>query len=105
MSDYRVCLVTCVDVKEAKTMAKSLIKKRLAACVNLVPHVRSIYRWQGKIEESSEVLLLIKSKKSQFEALTEEVQSRHSYECPEIVSLPIQEGSKRYLDWVESSIS
>jgi periplasmic divalent cation tolerance protein len=77
----------------------------LAACVNIVPRVRSIYRWQGAVEDTAECLLVIKSSRSLFEPLRAALQNAHSYEVPEAIALPIVEGAANYLDWLEENLS
>ncbi|BDY12129.1 divalent-cation tolerance protein CutA [Hydrogenimonas cancrithermarum] len=102
MSKYRMVLVTASSKSEAEKIAIHLVKKALAACVNIVPKIRSVYGWEGKVEISNEVLLIIKSKKSLLKDLEKAVRKVHSYEVPEIVSIEIEEGSSDYLDWMES---
>lgn len=100
MTDKIVVLSTCGDADEAGRIARRLIEKRVAACVNIVAGVRSIYRWQGSIEDSSEHLLIIKSSRPALEALQAELRAAHSYAVPEIVALPIVDGSEDYLAWL-----
>ncbi len=101
MSDPIVVLVTCGSEEEALKIASSLVEDHLAACANLVAPIRSVYRWEGKIWDEREWLLIIKTQKSRFEALERKVKSLHSYSVPEIISLPITEGSPSYLNWLE----
>jgi periplasmic divalent cation tolerance protein len=101
MSEPIVVLVTCGSEEEALKIAQSLVEERLAACVNLVSPVRSIYRWEGKIWDEEEWLLIIKTQRQRFEELEEKVKSLHSYAVPEIIGLPILEGSSSYLEWLE----
>jgi periplasmic divalent cation tolerance protein len=101
MSDPIVVLVTCGSEEEALKIAHSLVDEHLAACVNLVSPVRSIYRWEGKIWDEKEWLLIIKTQRQRFEELEKKVKSLHSYSVPEIVSLPIVEGASSYLNWLE----
>ena len=98
-----VVLVTCGSEEEAVKIAHSLVEERLAACVNFISPVRSIYRWEGKIWDEKEWLLIIKTQKDRFEDLEKKVKSLHSYSVPEIVSLPIVEGSSSYLDWISEN--
>jgi periplasmic divalent cation tolerance protein len=95
-----VVLVTCGSEEEAVKIANALVEAHLAACVNLVSPIRSIYRWEGKIWDEKEWLLIIKTQKERFEELEKKVKSLHSYSVPEIVSLPILEGSSSYLNWL-----
>jgi periplasmic divalent cation tolerance protein len=95
-----VVLVTCSSEEEGLKIANALVEEHLAACVNLVYPIRSIYRWEGKICDEKEWLLIIKTQKERFEELEKKVKSLHSYSVPEIISLPILEGSSSYLDWL-----
>jgi periplasmic divalent cation tolerance protein len=103
MSDPVVVLVTCGSEEEAQKIANALVEDRLAACVNLVAPIRSIYRWEGKIWDEKEWLLIIKTQKHRFEELEKRVKSLHSYSVPEIVSLSITEGSSAYLEWIREN--
>ena len=98
-----VVLVTCGSEEEALKIAKTLVEGRLGACVNLVSPIRSIYRWEGKILDEKEWLLVIKTQKQWFEEVEEKVKSLHSYSVPEIISLPIVEGSSSYLQWIKEN--
>lgn len=100
MSQFVVALVTCGSEEEALKIARALVENGLAACVNLISPVRSIYRWKGKVLDEKEWLLIIKTLGERFEKLEEKVKSLHSYSVPEIISLPILEGSSSYLEWV-----
>ncbi len=100
-SESMVVLVTCGSEEEALKIANLLVEKRLAACVNLVSPVRSIYRWEGKIWDEKEWLLIIKTQKKRFPELKKKVKSHHSYSVPEIIALPIVEGASSYLNWLE----
>lgn len=100
-----IVLVTCGSVKEAQQLARALVRKRLAACANVVTNpVKSIYWWKGKVEAASEVLMLIKTRRRRFAALEKEIGRLHSYETPEIIALPIVKGSKTYLEWLGKSV-
>ncbi len=103
MSDPVVVLVTCGSEEEAQKIANALVEDRLAACVNLVAPIRSIYRWEGRIWDEKEWLLIIKTQKHRFEELEKRVKSLHSYSVPEIVSLSITEGSSAYLEWIREN--
>jgi periplasmic divalent cation tolerance protein len=103
MSDPIVVLVTCGTEDEAVEIAHALVEERLAACVNLISPVRSIYRWEGKIWDEKEWMLIIKTQKKRFEELEKKVKSLHSYSVPEIIALPIIEGSASYLKWLEEN--
>jgi periplasmic divalent cation tolerance protein len=95
-----VVLVTAGSRKTADTIARALVAERLAACVNVLPAVRSIYRWRGRVADDAECLLLIKSRRSRFAALAARVHALHPYEVPEVVALEIVEGSAPYLRWL-----
>ncbi len=103
MSNPIVVLVTCGSEDEASKIAHALIEERLAACVNIISPVRSIYRWEGKIWDEKEWLLTIKTQSHRFAELEKKVKSLHSYSVPEIISLPITEGSSSYLNWIEEN--
>jgi periplasmic divalent cation tolerance protein len=104
MTDKIVVLSTCSSAEEAEKIARALVEKRLAACVNVLPGARSFYRWKDALEDASEWLLLIKSKRELFDALRAELERIHSYEVPEIVALPIVVGSANYLNWLETEL-
>ena len=93
---YVVVFVTASSKKEAEKIADGLVDKKLAACVNIVPGVKSIYTWKGKKEKANEVLLVIKTKRVNVKKLMKEVKRLHSYDVPEIISLPIKNGSKEF---------
>lgn len=100
-----IVYVTCGSRREALRIARSVVEKRLAACVNILgTPVRSIYRWRGKIEEASEYFLVIKSSVARLDALQAEVERLHSYDVPEFIALPIVAGSEKYLDWLGSCL-
>ena len=101
MSDPIVVLVTCGSEEEAVKIAHSLVGERLAACANLISPVRSIYRWEGKIWDEREWILIIKTQGKRFEELEKKVKSLHSYSVPEIIGLSIVEGASSYLKWLE----
>lgn len=98
-----VVLITVPDEKAARKLAKPLVEEGLAACVNIVPGVRSIYRWEGKTCDEPELLLVVKTRRACFEALERRVRELHPYSVPEVIALPIVEGSAPYLDWVAAS--
>jgi periplasmic divalent cation tolerance protein len=104
MTDKIVVFVTCGNLKEAEQLAKSLVEKRLAACVNLLPGVSSWYWWENKVTQDQEILLVMKSSRPRFAELEKEVLRLHSYGVPEIIALPVVEGSANYLNWIESSL-
>lgn len=93
--------ITTKDKAEAKAIGKKLVEERLAAGVNIIDNVESVYRWQGKVQEQGEAILIAKTKESLVSELIERVKSLHSYECPCVVSIPIQAGNKDFLDWIQ----
>ena len=101
MSDAIVVLCTCPDNTSARELAHTLLSEKLAACVNLIPQVTSLYYWQGKMEESQEVQLVIKTRRTMFGVLQERLLALHPYEVPEILALPILCGNPAYLQWVQ----
>ena len=104
MTDKIVVLVTCGSPEEGRKVARALVERRLAACVNVVAGVESVYRWKGAVEEASECLLLAKTTRGQFEPLQSAVRELHSYELPEVVALPIVDGLDSYLSWIAASV-
>ncbi len=94
-------LTTAPDQETATLLAKSLVEQRLAACVNILPQVTSVYAWEGKLELSGETLLLIKSTRDNYTAVETALRARHPYELPEILAVPVEQGLQGYLDWVE----
>nr|XP_054510258.1 protein CutA homolog [Agelaius phoeniceus] len=102
--EVSAAFVTCPNLSVATELARSLVQQRLAACVNIIPGVTSVYTWQGKLEEDSEVLLMIKTRSSRVPALSDFVRSHHPYEVPEVVALPVAQGNPPYLRWVRDSV-
>jgi periplasmic divalent cation tolerance protein len=103
-TQFRVVLVTCATLEEARKIARDVVEKHLAACVNIVTHaVESFYTWEGKLEDSSEYLLIMKTSEERLAELQKEVLALHSYDTPEFVVLPIVAGSEAYLKWVGES--
>lgn len=96
-----IILITASSTEEAENIAKSLVEDKLVACVNIIPEIKSIYWWEGKICKDDEVLLISKTKQSLFTTVMDRVKLLHSYEVPEIISFPISEGSFDYLNWIE----
>lgn len=96
-----VVFVTASNEDEAAKISRSLVEAGLAGCVNIVGNVRSIYRWQGKIEDEAEVLMIAKTQRSLFSELSEKVKTLHSYSVPEIIAIPIVEGLQDYLNWLK----
>jgi periplasmic divalent cation tolerance protein len=104
MTDKIVVFSTCSGEEEAGKIAGVLVEERLAACVSVVPGVRSYYRWQGALESSAECLLVIKSSRELFAPLCAAIGRLHTYEVPEVVAVPIVDGAASYLDWLDASI-
>ena len=100
---YIVVLITAKDFTEAEKVARSLLENKVAACINISQDIRSLFWWEGKVDESREVLMIVKSKKKHFKKLMSLVKSLHSYMVPEIIALPIINGSKDYLNWLNES--
>jgi periplasmic divalent cation tolerance protein len=105
MTDKIVVLSTCASAEEAQRVARALVEKRLAACVNVMPGIRSVYRWKDAIEDEEEVLLLIKTSRGLLEELREEIERLHSYEVPEVIALSVVDGSERYLAWMSRELA
>ncbi|MDP3142372.1 MAG: divalent-cation tolerance protein CutA [Candidatus Omnitrophota bacterium] len=99
-----IVLITAANKKEAEKIAGGLIAKRLAACVNIVDKINSLFWWQGKVDRAKEVLLVVKTKQSAFKKIIREVKKLHSYDLPEIIAIPIIAGEKKYLRWLNESI-
>ena len=104
MTDKIVVLSTCASAEQAEGISRTLVEKRLAACVNVLAGARSIYRWQGAIEEASECLLIIKSRSDLAAELRAEIERLHSYEVPEVLVLPVVGGSAGYLGWMDREL-
>ena len=104
MSDYIIAITTTEKKDDAEKIADFLIEKKLAACVQIIGPITSIYRWQGAVEKSEEFLCLIKSAKKHFPELEKAIKEKHPYETPEIIATPITEGSEDYLSWLRKEI-
>ncbi len=100
MTDKIVVLSACASPEEAERIARALVEKRLAACVNMLPAMRSIYRWKDAIEDQQETLLVIKSSRGLFNSVRAQIEKLHSYEVPEVIALPITAGADAYLEWM-----
>ncbi len=98
--EFQIVLTTCPDAEIAETIARSLVADGLAACVNILAPVRSIYTWKGKVETAEEYLLLVKSQRAQYGAIEQRILTLHPYELPEIVAVPIASGLTEYLAWL-----
>jgi periplasmic divalent cation tolerance protein len=104
VTQHIVIFVTAKDQKEASQIARGLLRAKLIACANIIDGVRSLFWWQGKIDSSREVLLVLKTKKNLFKKVAVKVKALHSYQTPEIIALPIACGSEDYLKWINSSV-
>jgi periplasmic divalent cation tolerance protein len=105
MTDKIVVLSACDSEEQAARLARHLVDLRLAACVNIVAGARSLYRWKGAIEDTTEWLLVIKSRRDLFSALRSEIAKTHSYEVPELLALPVVEGAESYLAWMDRELA
>jgi len=99
-----VVLVTTSSLEEGQTIARVLVDERLAACVNVVPGVRSFFFWEGRVQEEAEALLLIKTRRERYEALQRRILELHGYSVPEVLALPVEAGSPSYLAWVGETV-
>ncbi len=102
-AEYQIILNTCPDQDQAIRLANVLIEKNLAACVNIVPGLTSIYKWEGKTQTGTEVLLIIKTRSDCYAKVESTISSQHPYELPEIISVPLENGLKKYLDWIDNA--
>jgi periplasmic divalent cation tolerance protein len=105
MTDKIVVFSTCRSAKEAAKIARVLVEKKLAACVNVMPEIRSVYRWKDAIEDEQESLLVIKSSRALFQQLRAQIEKLHSYEVPEVIAVPIVDGSEGYLEWLDRELA
>ena len=104
MTDKRIVLTTAGSEEEARKIAQHMVEHKSAACVNIIPQIESVYRWQGKIESSREWLLLIKTTIEKFPAVRDAIRTLHSYDLPECVAIAIDDGSREYLQWIGASV-
>jgi periplasmic divalent cation tolerance protein len=104
MTDKRLVLTTCGSAEEARRIAQELVERRLAACVNIVPQIESVYRWKGEVESATEWLLIIKTTAEAFERLRHALGKLHSYDVPECIEIAIEDGSAAYLGWIGESV-
>jgi periplasmic divalent cation tolerance protein len=105
VTEALVVLCTAPTAEVAAELARALVEARLAACGNVVPGLRSIYRWQGKVEDEAEVLLILKTTRERFPALRDELLRRHPYQVPEVLALPVEAGSAAYLEWLSAQVA
>jgi periplasmic divalent cation tolerance protein len=104
MTDKRLVLTTCGSLEEARHIAKKLIDGRLAACVNIIPQIESVYRWKGEVESATEWLLIIKTTADACERLRQAIGKLHSYDVPECIEIAVEGGSATYLEWIGNSV-
>ena len=104
MTDAIIVLCTCANEGQALNIAEMLVEERLAACVNLTAGIRSVYRWEGKLETADEALLIIKTTRERWDALRDRIIELHSYDTPEILALPVMSGSDKYLAWIAANV-
>ena len=104
MTDARIMLTTAGNREEADRLARAIVERELAACVNIVGPMKSVYRWKGKIESADEFLLIIKSTEDAFDRIRDAVRELHSYELPEFIELAITRGEGKYLSWLEHCV-
>ena len=104
MTDKQIVLTTTSSLEEGKKIARALVERRLAACVNIVPKIESVYRWEGKVEEAQEYLLIIKTTQKVFAPLRDAILELHSYTVPECIALAVEGGIAPYLSWIDESV-
>ena len=104
MNDALIAMTTAGSEEEARRIAQDLVERRLAACVNILPNVESIYRWRGKVERAQEWLMIIKTTRTSYPALEQAIVGLHSYEVPEVVALEVKVGADAYLGWIRESV-
>ena len=104
LNGYILILTTISNVEEGKRIAKRLLEKKLVACVNIIPNVKSLYWWKGAVEEDEEVILIIKTHISAVREVFEVIRKEHTYELPEVIAIPIAIGSEEYLKWIKDII-
>jgi periplasmic divalent cation tolerance protein len=104
LADTLAVLCTCANEEDALRIANAIVEERLAACVNILPRIRSIYRWKDRIESEQEVLLIIKTTQERFSALCGRMVTLHPYETPEILALPVVDGLQKYLTWLQAQV-
>ncbi len=105
MTDKVVVLTTCSSAEEAGRIAQALVEKRLAGCVNVVSDIRSVYRWEGRVKDEAEILLVIKTSRNLFDQVRRAVEKLHSYQVPEVICLPVIDGAPNYLNWLSTAVA
>lgn len=104
MTNFCIVLITAPNLKEAQQLANGIVSEHLAACVNIIPQLESVYWWEGQIQHEQEYLLICKTHQSQWPDLTQWIKEHHSYQVPEILQIPITEGSRDYLTWIDQNV-
>jgi periplasmic divalent cation tolerance protein len=104
MTDYRIVLTTAGSAEEAERIATTLVEEQLAACVNIVSPITSVYRWKGSVQKEQEWLLLIKTTSPALESVSKKIRELHSYDLPECIQIPIEAGNAEYLDWIKENV-
>ena len=104
MTDKIIVFVTCESKEQAETIAQTVVTEKLAACVNVLPGVRSCYVWERKLTWSDEIVLLVKTTRGRFDQLQDRIKGLHSYDVPEIVAVPIEDAFEKYIAWIDQSI-
>ena len=105
MSEHQLLITTLSSQEDAVNLARALVEARVVACVNIISGVRSFYRWQGKVEDDDELVLLMKTRREAFARVQAVISEKHPYELPELIALPIEAGSRAYMDWVDESVT
>lgn len=105
MTEHLVAITTLSGEEDAARLARALVERGLVACVNILPAVRSLYRWKDAIEDDREQLLLMKTRADRYAALASAIEELHPYEVPELIAVPVELGSRAYLAWVDESVS
>ena len=103
-SPYRLVFCTCPDSESADALARRLVQRALAACVNIVPGIRSVYQWEGKVESASEYLLVIKTRQEAYRELQKSIENHHPYDVPEVISVTVDSGLPAYLAWIDATL-
>jgi periplasmic divalent cation tolerance protein len=104
-TDYQLLITTCPNSEIANKLAQTLLENHLAACINIIPHIQSVYEWEGKIVTDAEVLLLIKTRRERYVAIEQTLLEEHPYDVPELIVLPIETGLPSYLAWLDNVIT
>ena len=104
MTEAVVVLVTAPTAEGAAEIARAVVEEKLAACGNVIPAIRSIYRWEGKVQDDAEALLVLKTERKRFRELCDRIVALHPYDVPEVLALPVEAGSDRYLDWLSLAL-